>query len=208
MIPFRQALFDTTFNHFVTKRVTSVLWIVNLVVTILFAVVAFLLSIFSAFSLFDENQTPLALLFLLFAFAGVPLLTFLSLVVSRLIFEASVALVTIAENTMPNNVSANHGARENQTGNVSRTEQLPTKKEPKQRVEPTPGFVDKLIGGYTVDEINDLQDEYDRTPNDFALEVLGVGDHKLWVKAGKPDLKPWIRLGLPDFELWLKHQSK
>lgn len=208
MIPFRQALFETTFNHFVTKRVTSVLWIVNLILTILLAVIVFFVSIFSVFSLLEQDQPGLALLVFLFAVFGVPLLTFLSLVVSRLIFEASVALVTIAENTMPNNVRTSQNAGENLAGNVSRADQQPMTKEPKRMVRPAPGFVDKLIGGYTVDEINDLQDEYDRTPNDFALEVLGVVDHKLWVKAGKPDLKPWIRLGLPDFELWLKHQAK
>ena len=208
MIPFRQALFDTTFNHFVTKRVTSVLWIVNLVLTILLAVIVFLLSLFSVFSLFDDNQPAFALLVFLFAFVGVPLLTFLSLVVSRLLFEASVALVTIAENTMPNQFQSQRESRQLSRDDVSVAEHQMAKKGPKITVEPIPGSVDKLLGGYTVDEINDLQDGYDQAPNDFAREILGVADHKLWTKAGKPDLKPWIRLGLPDFALWLKHQSK
>jgi hypothetical protein len=116
--------------------------------------------------------------------------------------------VTIAENTMPNSMRTNQDSREALTEKISSDDRQETKKEPRQRVDRITGFVDKLTGGYTIDEINDLQDEFDNTPNDFALEVLGVGDHRLWVKAGKPDLKPWIVLGLPDFALWLKHQSK
>ena len=99
MIPFRQALFDTTFDRFITKRVASVMWVLNIILTFLLAAIAFFYLLYFSGESFANSQPVLGLAFVALALVGLPLVTFLSLVLTRLAIEASVALVSVAENT-------------------------------------------------------------------------------------------------------------
>jgi len=183
MIPFNQALFDTTFDYFITKRVAKVIWVVNMILIFLGALVAFGLSLYLSAESFGNQLSSLGLAMLAAAFVGVPLVTLLMLIIVRLAIEASIALISIAENTLHMR-PLSEGSR-NSAGKLGAVTQT----------------------SLSDNELAEMEDDFENAPNDFALDVLGTSDHKLWIKAGKPDLKPWIRLGLPDFASWLRTRA-
>ena len=91
---FTRQLVDTNFEHFITRKVAKVfyiIWIVLLAGVSVIAVVAGLIALFSGRVQGFEVLAILAL----------PLLSFLLLIIVRLVFETSIALVLIAENTRP-----------------------------------------------------------------------------------------------------------
>lgn len=84
---FFAALFDLKFEEWVTLRVAGVLYVIILVLLGLFGVVAF-------FSLLLDGGISI-----LFALVGVPLVLFIAVLLIRLSFEATVALIAVARNT-------------------------------------------------------------------------------------------------------------
>ncbi|MDR9396617.1 DUF4282 domain-containing protein [Pontimonas sp.] len=84
---FFAALFDLKFEEWVTLRVAGVLYVIILALLGLFGVVAF-------FSLLLDGG-----LSILFALVGVPLVLFIAVLLIRLSFEATVALIAVARNT-------------------------------------------------------------------------------------------------------------
>lgn len=82
-------LFDFSFKTWVTLRVAGVLYAITLAIIILFALAVL-------FALFRTGD----ILALLVALA-VPLVTFLVILLVRLLFESAVATVAIAKNTTP-----------------------------------------------------------------------------------------------------------
>jgi hypothetical protein len=86
-------LVNVKFDEFITRKVASVfyvLWLVGLGVFVAIGVVAGLIAMASG-----QVLTGLGTI------VGAPLLAFVILILVRLAFEASVALVAIAENTKP-----------------------------------------------------------------------------------------------------------
>ncbi len=84
---FFAALFDLKFEEWVTLRVAGVLYVIILALVGLFGVVAF-------FSLLFEGGISI-----LIALVGVPLGLFIAVLLIRLSFEATVALIAVARNT-------------------------------------------------------------------------------------------------------------
>jgi uncharacterized membrane protein len=191
MVPFRTALFDRKFDHYITKRVSSVLWLISMVLIIAAGVVGFLACIGFFFYSISSQQLGYGVLMLLLAIVVLPLAVILTLIMVRMGFESSIALVAIAENTRRESAtySALQASTSSSDNSWARKPSVDTNK-------------------FTAEEIDAMMDDFDATPNAFASDVLGPLDHKKWVRAGKPDLKPWLQLGLPDFELWLTTRKK
>lgn len=84
---FWAALFDLKFQEWVTLRVAGVLYVIVLAILGIFAVVSF-------FGLLFDGGVSI-----LIALVGVPLGLFLAVLITRLSFEATIALVAIARNT-------------------------------------------------------------------------------------------------------------
>lgn len=84
---FWAALFDLKFEEWVTLRVAGVLYILVLALIGLFGVISF-------FSLLFDGGFSIVI-----ALVGVPIGLFLALLITRLSFEATIALVAIARNT-------------------------------------------------------------------------------------------------------------
>ena len=206
MIPFRQALFDTTFDRFITKRVASVMWVLNIILTFLLAAIAFFYLLYFSGESFANSQPVLGLAFVALALVGLPLVTFLSLVLTRLAIEASVALVSVAENTqtLKGAPAENSISAPKQTADASSTQPVSKVKAPTPPLRAPEIKLNPDQARFTVEDINAMISDFEITPNDFALDVLGEADHATWIKAGMPDLKPWILLGLPNFRVWLK----
>lgn len=91
---FTKQLFDTNFEHFITRKVAKVFYIIWIVLLTAVSAIAVLAGLFS---LFTGRAQGFELLLLVAA----PLVSFLLLIIVRLAFETSIALVLIAENTRP-----------------------------------------------------------------------------------------------------------
>jgi hypothetical protein len=89
---FTKQLFDTNFEHFITRKVAKVFYIIWIVLLAAFSALAVVAGLFS---LFTGQARGFELLILVAA----PLVSFLLLIIIRLAFETSIALVLIAENT-------------------------------------------------------------------------------------------------------------
>lgn len=85
---FFASLFDFRFEQWVTLRVAGVLYAITIALVVVFGVVSFIGLLFSGEALG-----------ILGAFVGVPLGVFLLILLSRLTFEATIALVAVAKNT-------------------------------------------------------------------------------------------------------------
>jgi len=90
--PFFQALVDSSFTTFITRRVATVLYVI---VMILLGLVTLASVVAGAFMFSDTWTREQGLLLLIFG----PLVSLLSLILVRLGFESAVALVLIAEST-------------------------------------------------------------------------------------------------------------
>jgi hypothetical protein len=91
---FFRELFDLSFKTWVTLRVAGVLYALTLVIIAIIALV-------SMITLFTSGDVTVILL----ALIGVPLLTFLAVLVVRIGFESAIATIAIARNTEPRNLS-------------------------------------------------------------------------------------------------------
>jgi hypothetical protein len=91
---FIKQLLDTNFDHFITRKVAKVFYIIWIVLLVGLAAISVLASLVLIFTGQARGLEVLAIL-------AVPLASFLLLIVIRLAFETSIALVLIAENTRP-----------------------------------------------------------------------------------------------------------
>jgi hypothetical protein len=89
---FFKKLFDTKFENFVTRDVARVLYIFMIA---LLAVSLLIAEVFGFLLLTGDGYLELGFLMIL----GSPLLALVSLIIIRVGFESSIALVSIAENT-------------------------------------------------------------------------------------------------------------
>jgi hypothetical protein len=95
---FVSALFDLSFKTFITRRLASAFYLVGLIVIAISFLVFFVRGIWGGIAALSFNVGA-GLSLLLATLILVPLFTFLAVVVLRLIIEAVVALIAIAENT-------------------------------------------------------------------------------------------------------------
>ena len=86
---FLSALFDTTFQHWVTLRVAGILYFIGMVV---WGIVALITAILIGMSIGGIEGIIVAIL-------AFPLIAFIAVLTLRLVFESSIALVAIARNT-------------------------------------------------------------------------------------------------------------
>jgi hypothetical protein len=99
---FFKTLFDLKFETFITRKIAGIFYAIALGVIALFAVIALLGGLFQAVSAIGSGYSSgvsTGLGMLLVIIVVVPLMTFVSVILTRLVFESSVALVTVAENT-------------------------------------------------------------------------------------------------------------
>lgn len=98
---FFKSLFDLKFEHFITRKIAGVFYAISLGAIGLFSIVALGAGIFNAIkSMTSYYGSPAeGFLTLIVTLIIVPVLAFVSVILTRLLFESSVALVTVAENT-------------------------------------------------------------------------------------------------------------
>ena len=89
---FFKKLFDTKFENFVTRDVARVLYIFMIA---LLAVGLLIAEVFGFLFLTGDGYLEVGILLVL----GSPLVALISLIIIRVGFESSIALVSIAENT-------------------------------------------------------------------------------------------------------------
>jgi uncharacterized membrane protein YuzA (DUF378 family) len=85
---FFKSLFDLKFETFITRKIAGIFYAINLGLIGLLA----LALISAAGDAFGAVGAIAALIV-------VPIITFIAIILTRLVFESSVALVTVAENT-------------------------------------------------------------------------------------------------------------
>jgi hypothetical protein len=97
---FIKQLLDTNFDHFITRKVAKVFYIIWIVLLVGLSGISVLASLVLIATGQAQGFEVLAIL-------AVPLASFLLLIVIRLAFETSIALVLIAENTRPSSGEQN-----------------------------------------------------------------------------------------------------
>lgn len=85
-------LFDFSFKTWVTLRVAGVLYAISVIGIAIFALVTMI-------TLFGSGD----MLMIFFALVGVPVITLLAILLTRIAFEGAVANIAIAKNTTPRN---------------------------------------------------------------------------------------------------------
>ncbi|WP_345802023.1 DUF4282 domain-containing protein [Microbacterium sp. AZCO] len=95
---FLRALFDVSFRTFITRRLASVFYVVGLIAIAIGFLVYFVRGIVTAINLISYNVGG-GVSLLVATLILVPLVTFIAIVLLRLLIEAVVALIAIAENT-------------------------------------------------------------------------------------------------------------
>ena len=95
---FFKILMDSSFSTFITRRVSRVLYAITAWLTVAAGVILELMSIYSAIV---NGASSYFAAYSIIAIFVIPIATFLLLISLRLIFETGIALVLIAENTMP-----------------------------------------------------------------------------------------------------------
>ena len=93
---FFKTLMDSSFNSFITRKVSRVLYAV---LSWLFIALGFLFELGAVGALFSGGSTLTG--YAVLAVFAIPVLTFVLVIVLRLAFESGIALVLIAENTTP-----------------------------------------------------------------------------------------------------------
>lgn len=98
---FFKSLFDLKFEKFVTRQVASVMYGILVGVLGIATLIGMLWSLYMAFqpSTFYYYSSMGTVLYLLLALVVIPIVSFLYLIILRVAFESSIALVMIAENT-------------------------------------------------------------------------------------------------------------
>lgn len=91
MSNFFSALFDRSFTSYVTRQVAGVLYLITMILVILGLVLGVIFAVLTM----AQGGIFEGLLVLI----ATPLIALLTLILIRLVFESSVALVAIAENT-------------------------------------------------------------------------------------------------------------
>ena len=189
-VGFLRSLFDINFKSFITRRVAKFLYAMQIVLLLLSLLVGMVAAIWYA----SIQSDPL---YLAIGIVGLPLLTLLLMIGMRLLYEASIALVAIAENTYHLrflNSRVGEGFPSGQPGHLDEDTFSRSVAVSKSRE-------------LTIDELELLKLDYEENPADFALSVLDKSDLEAWRKAGRPTLKPWISSGMPDFTRWLRGLS-
>lgn len=96
------SLIDLKFEHFITRKVAGIFYAITLGAIVIGAIVTFFIFIVGGVSIIGngydyDNGAGFGLV--LMAFVIVPVGAFVSVLLTRLLFESSVALVAVAENT-------------------------------------------------------------------------------------------------------------
>jgi uncharacterized membrane protein len=212
LVSLRSALFDTSFDKFITKRVASALWLLNIIFIFLAGLAAEILLGFSTFKFFQDAYPAQGVVGLLCMVFVVPLLLWLVLIASRLGFEASVALVAVAENTadlratvtIMNAVDRANRSEVGPPATANRGDDIDTNV---AREAFKTAITKRAVvgsGTYTADDLNSMMDDYSSNPREWAQDVLDTDEFTLWINAGEPNLLGWISSGMPSFSKWLK----
>lgn len=168
---FFKSLFDFKFENFVTRQVASVLYVASIAILAIAALVAFVFCMFFAIQ-FVSYSPSVAIIYTLVALLGVPVVSFLYLVVMRVAFESSVALVTIAENT-------------------GRSQMKP------YSAAPAPSELTNLDVQTLLEDYENNPEEFARTmfdQNEFAKWVrAGRPDLQIWIRTGMPTFEVWLK---------------
>lgn len=96
---FFAALFDLSFQTFITRRLASVFYLAGLIVIAIGFLVYFIGGIWRAIAFMVASNIGAGIALLLATVIIVPLVTFIAVVVLRFIIESVVALIAVAENT-------------------------------------------------------------------------------------------------------------
>jgi len=99
---FFASLFDLKFEHFITRKISGVFYAVCLAAIGLFALFSLGAGIYGGFRMLTSGysyEVSGGLIAILVTLIVVPVSTFMAVILTRLVFEASVALVAVAENT-------------------------------------------------------------------------------------------------------------
>ena len=100
MKQFFLSLIDLKFEHFITRRVAGIFYAIVLGAIVLTSVLMFFGFVVTGFKALSYSYTAsLGLGSLFLGVVGVPVGAFVAILMTRLLFESSVALVTVAENT-------------------------------------------------------------------------------------------------------------
>lgn len=95
---FFRALFDFSFRTFITRRLASVFYLAGLIVIVIGAVLYLVTGILNGVAALWFNPGA-GITLIIATIILVPLIAFLAIVALRLVIEAVVALIAIAENT-------------------------------------------------------------------------------------------------------------
>ena len=102
MKDFFASLFDLKFEHFITRKISGVFYAICLAAIGLFSIFALGAGLYGGFQMIGTGYSyliPQGLIAILVTLIVVPVSAFIGVILTRLIFEASVALVAVAENT-------------------------------------------------------------------------------------------------------------
>lgn len=99
---FAKSLFDLKFENFITRKIAGVFYAIALVLIGIFGVLGFFGGLFTASEMLRSGWAALEQQGIILIFGTIvitPIGIIISVILTRLVFESSVALVTIAENT-------------------------------------------------------------------------------------------------------------
>lgn len=96
---FVRSLLDVKFETFVTRKIATVFYIVGLVLILLGGLIAFFVQIAAGINLLRFGTA--GIIPILIALIVVPIATFVSVLLFRVMIEMTIAIIVIAENTRP-----------------------------------------------------------------------------------------------------------
>ena len=102
MKQFFRSLIDLKFEHFITRKVAGIFYAIMLAAIAVTAIIAFFGSLIAGFGALSSGYSygaGIGLGSIFVAIVLVPVGTFVAVLMTRLLFESSVALVAVAENT-------------------------------------------------------------------------------------------------------------
>jgi hypothetical protein len=197
---FIATLYSPSFQTFISRRIAGGIYIGLVWIVTAIGLLGTLSSIYQAL----QGNAAVALLILVVA----PLACFAAIVVLRLAFESSLALIVIAENSSGGLVP-NRGARIADADFSAATNGWEA---PKSPLIPTASPVypsSKATYSNEADvpnsrDVKEMVDDYESDPESWAADILEPNELSLWRAASRPDLRPWIRASMPDFARWLR----
>jgi hypothetical protein len=99
---FFKSLFDLKFETFITRKIAGIFYAISLALIGIFGILAFFGGLFTASQMLTSGWASLEQQGVVLIFGTIvltPIGIAISVILTRLVFESSVALVTVAENT-------------------------------------------------------------------------------------------------------------